>query len=82
MARKRQKQQDKLVIIGRPQTEPEYVPQIEEAKPIISFDAWWIMKAQSLNLKPEMKNAVKKHFEARGFMQSGDFDGGIIDFGI
>lgn len=80
MAKKKHKQPD-LVIIGREEIQ-EQAQQIEQIKPDINFDAWWVLKAQSLKLKPEMKSAVMKHFEARGFMESGDFDNGIIDFGI
>lgn len=84
MGKKRQKSPAKLVIIGRDTQDdaPEMPSQPDIIKPVINFDAWWIMKAQSLKLKPEMKDAVKKHFMARGFMDSGDFDNGIIDFGI
>ncbi len=79
MAKK--KDEPKLVIVG----EVQEAPQLPETPPIqakLTFDAWWMMKSNSLKLKPELKNAVKKHFESRGFLQSGEFDKGIEDFGV
>jgi len=57
----------------------------EEAKPVkrqISFDDWWATAEYYYKLKPELREAIKKHFEARGFLASGEFDNGIKDFGI
>jgi hypothetical protein len=48
----------------------------------LSFDKWWLMTMQKLDLTPSMKIAVKKHFEARGFMKTGNFEGGLEDFGL
>lgn len=48
----------------------------------MSYDAWWILAEKRLKLKPEMKEAVKKHFKARGFLDNKDFEAGIKDFGI
>jgi len=51
-------------------------PQIQ-----LDFDAWWMLKSQIMNLKPQVKTAIKKHFEARGFMANQNFDEGLKDFG-
>jgi hypothetical protein len=79
MAKK--KEEPKLKIVGEQEEAPRQ-PEIAPIEAKLSFDAWWMMKAQSLKLKPELKNAVKKHFESRGFLQTGDFDKAIKDFGL
>ena len=51
-------------------------------QPVITFEAWW-MQAQSANkLAPHMKEAVYKHFKARGFLASKRYDDGLKDWGI
>jgi hypothetical protein len=53
-----------------------------EIKSEITFDQWWIMVLGAKKLKSELKTAIRKHFEARGFMQSKKFDDGLKDFGF
>jgi hypothetical protein len=48
----------------------------------MSFDMWWTLAERRLKLKPELKEAVKKHFKSRGFLTNNDFEAGIKDFGI
>ena len=55
---------------------------IQPLKIQLDFDSWWLITQNRLKLKPELKESVKKHFLARGFMAQNDFDAGLIDFGI
>jgi hypothetical protein len=48
----------------------------------ISFDRWWLQTQSKYNFKPSLKIAVKKHFEARGFMDYKKFNAGLRDFGF
>lgn len=61
---------------------PAATEEISFVKARISFDDWWVTAEYRYKLKPELREAIKRHFEARGFMNSGDFDSGIKDFGI
>lgn len=82
MAKK--KEQPKLIIVGEQQEQKQQVV-FESKKPArmpMSFDAWWLLTQQKLKLKPELKESVKKHLEARGFMKNENYDEGLIDFGI
>lgn len=51
-------------------------------KPVMGFDAWWMMTQRKFNLDPVMKDAIYKHFRARGFLNNNKFDDGLVDFGI
>jgi hypothetical protein len=48
----------------------------------ISFDRWWLQTQSKYKFKPHLKTAVKKHFEARGFMHYKKFNAGLRDFGF
>jgi hypothetical protein len=48
----------------------------------IDYDTWWTLTQKKLNLSKDLKISVKKHFEARGFLKSRNFDAGLADFGI
>jgi hypothetical protein len=48
----------------------------------LDFDAWWMLVSQMRGLKPQVKTAIKKHFEARGFMANKNFDDGLKDYGL
>jgi len=48
----------------------------------ISFDRWWLQTQSKYKFKPSLKVAVKKHFEARGFMHYKKFNDGLRDFGF
>jgi hypothetical protein len=82
MAKK--KEQVKLIIVGEEQDlKQEPVAETKKAvKMPMSFDAWWLLTQQRLKLKPELKESVKKHLEARGFMKNENYNEGLIDFGI
>jgi hypothetical protein len=54
----------------------------ERIMPEMSFDQWWEIKRQQYGLKPEMKIAIQRHFEAKGTKEYKDFDRGLVDFGI
>ena len=85
--RDRNYQENKVLIVkseGQQAPEAPAAP-AEEFKPAkrqVSFDEWWSTAEYYFKLKPALRESVKKHFEARGFMASGDFDNGIKDFGI
>lgn len=51
-------------------------------KPKLTFEAWWVMAQRKYNLKPVMQEVLFKHFKARGFLDSGDFEAGIKDYGL
>lgn len=47
----------------------------------ISFDNWWLQTQSKYKFKSELKMAVQKHFEARGFTDYKKFNDGLRDFG-
>lgn len=51
-------------------------------RPDISFDAWWVLAQKRHGFSPALKEAVYMHFRARGFLSSGDFEEGLVDFGV
>lgn len=65
-------------------TELEYMPSQlpSPIMAIMSFDAWWAMSQRKYKFEPYMKEVLKKHFTARGFLETGAFDDGLVDFGI
>jgi hypothetical protein len=77
---KRSKEEQKLVIAGQEPAAPAV--QIEPLRLQLDFDSWWILTQQRLRLRPELKESVRKHLIARGFMVKLDFDAGLQDFGI
>lgn len=78
MARK--KEESKLVIAGQEQKAP--VVQVAPLRLQLDFDSWWMLTQQRLKLRPELKESLRKHLIARGFMARSDFDAGLQDFGI
>lgn len=54
----------------------------EPIKPKLTFEAWWVMAQRKYNLKPVMQEVLHNHFKARGFLDSGDFEAGIKDYGL
>ena len=48
----------------------------------MSFDQWWTQVSVKLKLKPQLKASLQKHMQVRGFLQKGQFDQGLADFGI
>jgi hypothetical protein len=81
MGQKRREQKVEFTVAGAEQASAEPVI-IPPARPVISFQAWWLQAQQAKQLKFELREALKKHFEARGFMTSGEFDKGLADFGL
>lgn len=47
-----------------------------------SFDEWYLQKQHGKGWRPEMKEALRRHLVACGFMKTGDFDNGLKHFGI
>lgn len=54
----------------------------EPIKPKLTFEAWWVMAQRQYSLKPIMQEVLYKHFKARGFLDSGDFEAGTKDYGL
>ena len=77
----RKKDENSLRIVGLEEERAAFVPLPAPILPKMSFDTWWLLAQQRLSLRIELKEAVKKHLEARGFMKTGDFEKGLIDFG-
>ena len=50
--------------------------------PQLSFDAWFTKTASERKFSPSLKEALKLHFEAKGFMKEKRFDEGLKDFGF
>jgi hypothetical protein len=70
-----------LMIVGQEQpAQSASLP--EPIMPRMEYDAWWLLTQRRLNLQPTLKVALKKHFQARGFLESGRYDDGLRDFGI
>lgn len=75
------KKQQELRIVGEPA--PIEVQQ-NQPKPEIklSFDQWWILTRQKRNLPETLKESLKIHFKAWGFLESKEFDKGLLQFGF
>jgi hypothetical protein len=71
----------RLTIIGREEA-PKPVIEAAEIKPVLTFEAWWMLKQYEKRLRPELKSVIEKHFKARGFWDNKEFDKGLADFGI
>lgn len=58
--------------------------QVEYKEPLtqISFDAWFSKVASERKFNPNLKEALKIHFEANGFMKDNRFDDGLKHFGF
>ena len=76
----KRKDENTLRIIGL--EEKVAAPQAEPIKPKVSFDAWWLQAQQQYGLSSDLKDIVRKHFQARGFLNTGEFLKGIKDFGF
>ncbi len=80
---KRKDGQPELIIVGEEKAQQQ--PAAELPKPAripMTFDAWWLLAQQKHKLRPELKQAVKKHLESRGYMAEENYDEGLRDFGI
>lgn len=84
MGRKRE-EKPQLIVVGEqeaPQPKAAPAPAPKRVRIPMTFDAWWLLKQSQYGLRPELKESVRKHLEARGFMADEDFDEGLRDFGI
>jgi hypothetical protein len=83
MNSKRKGMVDEVIVVGQEDAAPERAPVTPAPVSIpISFDAWWIRTATKYNLNQDLKAAIKRHFESRGFMDYKKFDQGLKDFGF
>ena len=81
MNNKRREQKIEFTVVGAEKISAE--PAIAQpARPAISFSAWWLQIQQAKQLKFELREALRKHFESRGFLASGEFEEGLKDFGL
>lgn len=79
MGKKEQKRE--VLIVGQQKpTIPIELP--DPIVPKMEYEAWWLITQRRLNLSPSLKEALKRHFKARGFLESGRYDDGLKDFGI
>ncbi len=75
------KRRKDLKIVGLEQkAQPQALP--SRALPAVSFDAWWLLAQGRHGLSADLKDAVKNHMRAKGFLQAGRFDDGLKDFGV
>ena len=62
--------------------EPTTIAEYKEPLPQLSFDAWFTKTASERKFSPSLKEALKLHFEVKGFMKEKRFDEGLKDFGF
>jgi hypothetical protein len=79
---KRREIKREVQIVGEQSEEQPVSQDVKPIMPNISFDSWWLQVQNKHSFKSALKDAVKKHFEARGFMSSREFDKGLRDFGF
>lgn len=80
---KKEDQQEVTVIGKQEATKAPTAPRSPVTPKVpITFDAWWIQVAGKNGLSQDLKNSVKRHFQARGFMEYSKFDKGLRDFGF
>jgi hypothetical protein len=68
-------------VVSQAQEQQE-VQEVKAPKISMSFDAWWLLAQNMHGLKPMLKDAVKKHMEAKGFLANEEYAKGLKDFGI
>lgn len=77
------KTKDDVIVVGKESDAPATAPKASAPVQVpISFDAWWIQAAGKYGLNQDLKQSVKRHFEARGFMEYKKFNQGLRDFGF
>jgi hypothetical protein len=85
MSQKKREIKKEYTIVGQKAEENQTLT-ANQPQPMhiqISFDQWWLQTQQKYNFKTDLKEALKKHFEAKGFMDdSRNFDKGLKDFGF
>jgi len=62
--------------------EKQSIAEYKEPLPQLSFDAWFTKVATERKFNSGLKEALKFHFEAKGFMKDNRFDEGLKDFGF
>ena len=83
MARKSKKSINREVkIVGAEEVPKKIKVSVKHEKVPPTFDMWWSMKRNKLNLDDKIKEIIRIHFESRGFMKNKKFDEGLEDFGI
>ena len=83
MSQKRKEIKKEFTIVGETSTMSSQVQESPQELGIpISFDVWWIQAQNKYKLSPNLRDSVKKHFEARGFMNYKTFNEGLRDFGF
>ena len=70
----------KIKIFTQEENKPEKLP--PPANPKLTFDGWYAINQRKHNFKPIMREILLKHFKSRGFLENGDFDAGLKDYGI
>lgn len=72
-----------FTVVGEQEVKDQSVKSAPEALYTpMSFDTWWIQIQSKHKFKPELKESMRKHFTARGFINdSRKFDQGLRDFG-
>lgn len=83
MNQKRKEIKKDFLVVGEEPAQQNEVEAIPVPTHIpVSFDAWWLQTQSKYKLRPELKEAVKRHFASRGFLDdSRKFDKGLRDFG-
>lgn len=79
-ARRGDKKEEVRIIRQVEENSQAEAPKPKQAN--ISFDQWWLETQTKFKLKPALKEAVRKHLQARGFMENGEYDKGLSDFGL
>lgn len=65
-------------LINKKSAQVEY----QEPFPQLNFDAWFAKVSTERNFNPSLKEALKLHFQANGFMENKKFDEGLKHFGF
>jgi hypothetical protein len=84
MNSKRKEDIKEFTVVSNEDIAPAASAPVAAQSPVIpiSFDRWWLQTQSKYKFKPELKTAVRKHFEARGFMDYTKFNDGLRDFGF
>ena len=81
-ATKKDSQNSEVTIVGiTEEAAPKATDLPKRIQPAMTFEAWWMLAQSTYKLAPHMKSAVYKHFKARGFLVSKEYDKGLRDFG-
>jgi hypothetical protein len=65
-----------------PMHQPGNLAMAPQKAPERSFDAYFLQLVGQKTVKKEMKEPIKAHMKAYGFLQSGKFEEGLRHFGI